>query len=304
MAKATSGPLLREPTAQARHRWLKVAVQAATIGAITVAAGFAVYAERATVASGLRAFTHANFGWVVAGFIAESLSMTAFALLQRRLLLLAGARLTFGSLMAIVYTSTAISLAVPVAGSGLATAYSHRRFRASGAHPADVSMVLLIYGVISTVAFAVVVGVGAVVSGNLEASLAGLATSVLAGMAMGCLGVVLHSPHGRTRLRQPAVLVLQLTQRLARWPQGDADTIVTGTIERLGAFSLSLPSIMAALICALVTGLRMSCAWPQRSRPSAARCPGTSWCWSGAPGRPRPASAPLPTGSASSTSPC
>jgi hypothetical protein len=146
--------------------------------------------------------------------------------------------------MAIVYTGTAISLAVPVAGSGLATAYSHQRFRASGAHPADVSMVLLIFGVISTVAFAVVVGVGAVVSGNLEGFLAGLATSVLAAMAMGCLVVALHSPHGRARLRRPAVpvlQVLQLTRRLARWPQGDADTIVTRTIERLDAFSLSCP---------------------------------------------------------------
>jgi len=179
--------------------------------------------------------------------------MTAFALLQRRLLLSVGARLTFGSLMAIVYTGTAISPAVPVAGSGLATAYSHQRFRASGAHPADVSMILLIFGVISTVAFAVVVGVGAVVSGNLEGSLAGLATSVLAAMAMGCLVVALHSPHGRARLRRPAVLVLQLTRRLARWPQDDADTIVTRTIERLDAFSLSLPSIVAAFVCARAT---------------------------------------------------
>jgi hypothetical protein len=35
-------------------------------------------------------------------------------------------------------------------------------------------------------------------------------------MAVGCLVVVLHSPPGRARLRRPAVLILQLTQRLAR----------------------------------------------------------------------------------------
>jgi uncharacterized membrane protein YbhN (UPF0104 family) len=72
----------------------------------------------------------------------------------------AGARLTFGELMAIVYTSTAISLAVPVAGSGLATAYSHRRFRAGNADPAGVGMAMLMAGMISSVAFAVVVGGG------------------------------------------------------------------------------------------------------------------------------------------------
>ncbi len=251
MAKAAAAPP-RGPAAAARHRRLKTAVRIAAIGAVTAGAGFAVYAERATLASGLRAFRHADFGWVVAGFAAESLSMAAFALLQRRLLLTAGARLTFGSLMAIVYTSTAISLAVPVAGSGLATAYCHQRFRASGADPADVSMVLLIAGVISTVAFAVIVGVGAVVSGNPGASLAGLVISMLAATAMGCLVVVLHSPPGRARLRRPAILILQLAQRLVHWPRGDADTIVTATLERLGAFSLSLPSITAAFVYALV----------------------------------------------------
>ncbi len=64
--------------------------------------------------------------------------------------------------------------------------------------------------------------------------------------------VVLHSPPGRARLRQQAVLALQLAQRLAHWPRGDADTIVTRTLERLGAFSLSLPSITAAFVYALV----------------------------------------------------
>jgi putative heme transporter len=251
MVKAVSVPP-GGPTAPARHRRVKAAAQVAAIGAITAGTGFAVYAERATLASGLRAFTHANIGWVAVGWLAESLSMIAFALLQRRLLLTAGARLTFGSLMAIVYTSTAISLAVPVAGSGLATVYSHQRFRASGADPADVSMVLLIAGLISTVAFAVVVGVGAVVSGNPAASLAGLLTSVLAAMAMGCLVLVLHSAPGRARLRRPGVRVLQLTRRLAHWPRDDADRIVTRTLERLGAYSLSPPSILAEFVYALV----------------------------------------------------
>lgn len=249
MAKAAPAPPRRGPL---RHRWLKGAARVAAIGATIVGAGFAVYAERATVASGLRAFTHANLGWVVAGWFAESLSMTAFALFQRRLLVTAGARLTIGALMAIIYTSTAISLAVPVAGSGLATAYSHQRFRASGADPAAVGMVLLIAGLISTVAFAAVVGVGAVVSGNPGASLAGLLASWLAAMAMVSLVVVLHSPRGRARLRRPAVLMLRLAQRLVHGLRGDADAIVTKALERPGAYGPSVPSILAASGYALV----------------------------------------------------
>jgi putative heme transporter len=252
MAKATSAPPHPGSAAQTRHRRVKAAAQVAAIGAITAGTGFAVYAERATVAHGLRAFTHANLGWVAAGFAAESLSMAAFALLQRRLLLPAGVRVTFGSLMGVVYTSTAISLAVPVVGSGLATAYTHRRLQATGADRADASMVLLIAGLISTVAFAVVLGTGAVVSDNPAGSLAGLATSVLAVLAMGFLVVVLHWPQGRARLRGPAARVLRRVQRLTQWPRGDADTIATATLERLGAFSLPLSSILAAFASALV----------------------------------------------------
>jgi putative heme transporter len=252
MAKATSAPPERGPAIPARRRRLKAAARTATVGAILVGAGFAVYSERATVLLGLRTFRHADLRLVLAGFAAESLSMAAFVLLQRRMLLPTGVRLTFASLMAIAYTSTAISLAVPVVGSGLATAYSQQRYRAGGVHPAKAGMALVIAGVISTVAFAVIVGAGALATGNPAAALGGLVTSLLAAIAAGCLVVVLHSPRGRARLHRPAVLALQLAQRLARWPQGDADAIVTRTLEQLGAYSLSVPSILAAFGYALV----------------------------------------------------
>jgi len=252
MTKVAPAPPQWGPATPPRRRRLRVAVQAATVAAVIVGAGFAVYAERATVLSGLRAFRHADLRLVLAGFAAESLSMAAFALLQRRMLLAGGARLTFGSLMAIAYTSTAISLAVPVVGSGLATAYCQQRYKSGGADPAKAGMALVIAGVISTVAFAVIVGVGALASGNAAAALAGLVTSLLAVMAVGCLVVALHSPRGRGRLRRPSILMLRLAQRLVHWPRGDADTIVTGTLEHLGAYSLSVPSILAAFGYALV----------------------------------------------------
>ena len=87
------------------------------IVAIVTGSVVAVYAERVTIRSGLASLRQSNLGWVVAGFGAECISMAAFALLQQRLLGAAGTRLTFGSLLAIAYTSSAVSLAVPVAGS-------------------------------------------------------------------------------------------------------------------------------------------------------------------------------------------
>jgi uncharacterized membrane protein YbhN (UPF0104 family) len=226
--------------------------RAVALVAIVVGSVIAVYAERSTIRSGLASLRQSNLGWVVAGFAAECVSMAAFALLQRRLLRAAGTRLTFGSLLAIAYTSNAVTLAVPVAGSGMAAAYTQRQFRARGADTATVSLALLIAGVVSTVAFAVIVAVGAVLSGNPSAAVFGLLTSLCCAVAAGLIVVVLHSPRGRARLGPPLGFVIRLSQRLAHRPPGDAATIAADLMKRLGSFNLGLPAITAAFAYAVV----------------------------------------------------
>jgi putative heme transporter len=244
-----SGPAAA--VSSARHRrW--AAVRTAAIAAIVAGSGIAVYAERATIFSGVASFRHANVGWVIAGFGAECVSMAAFALLQRRLLRPAGARLTLGSLLAIAYTSNAVTLAVPVAGSGMAAAYSQRQFRARGADAATVSLALLIAGVISTVAFAVIVAAGVAVAGNAAAAVLGLLTSLGCAAAAALLVIVLHWPRGRARLRRPAAFVIRLSQRLAHRPAGDPAAVAAGALERLGSFDLGLVTIGCAFGWALV----------------------------------------------------
>jgi putative heme transporter len=224
----------------------------AAIAAIVAGSGVAVYAERSVILSGVASFKHANIGWMVAGIAAECVSMAAFARLQQVMLRAAGTRLTLDLLVAIAYASNALTLAVPVAGSGLAVAYSQRQFRARGADPAAVGLALAVAGVISTVAFAVVIAVGAVVSGNPAAAVAGLVTSLCAAAAAGLVVVVLHSPRGRARLRRPATRLVRLSQRLLHRPSGDPVLAAAGALERLGAFNLRLPVIADAFGNALV----------------------------------------------------
>jgi uncharacterized membrane protein YbhN (UPF0104 family) len=230
------------------RRRLWAAARAAAIVAIVAGSAAAIYAELSTIRSGLASFRQSNPGWVVAGFSAECVSMAAFALLQQRLLRTAGAALTFGSLLAIAYTSTAVALAVPVAGSGMATAYAQRQFRARGADAATVGLALLIAGVVSTVAFAVIVAVGAIVSGSPAAALAGLVTGACCAAAAGLIVVVLHSPRGRARLGPPAAVMVRLSQRLAHRPAGDPATTAAGFLRRLGSFNLG-PAALAAGFC-------------------------------------------------------
>jgi putative heme transporter len=237
----------REP-----RRPLWATVRLAAIVAIVAGSALAVYAERAIISSGLGSLRQANLGWVVAGFSAQCVSMAAFALLQRGLLRAAGTRLTFGLLLAIAYTSNAVTLAIPVAGSGLAAAYTQRQFRARGAEMAKASLALLIAGVVSTVAFAVIVAVGALLSGNPVAAVAGLLTSLCCAVAVGALVIVLRSPRGRARLRPPVALLIRRTQRLVHRPASDAATTAADILQRLGSFGLGPSAIAAAFGYALV----------------------------------------------------
>jgi uncharacterized membrane protein YbhN (UPF0104 family) len=234
------------------RRRLWVVLRATAIVAIIVGSAIALYAERATIASGVASFKQSSPSWVAIGFAAECVSMAAFALLQQCVLRAAGARLTFGSLLAIAYTSNAITLAVPVAGSGMAAAYSQRQFRARGADTATVSLALLVAGVISTVAFAVIAAVGAVATGNPAAAVLGLLTSLGCAAAAALMVVVLHWPRGRTRVRRPAASVIRLAQRLLRRPAGDPATIAAGALDRLGSVNLGLAAIGSAFGWALI----------------------------------------------------
>lgn len=231
---------------------LWAAARAVAIVAIVIGSAIAVYAERTTISSGAASFRQANFGWIVVGFGAECLSMAAFALLQQRLIAAAGARLTLGSLLAIGYTSNAVALAVPVVGSGLAGAYSQRQFRDRGADPAAVGLALLIAGVISTVAFAVIIALGALLSGNPAAAVAGLLTSLGTAIAVAFVVIVVHSPRGRFRLHCPTTAAIRLSQRLLHRPAGDPAAIAAWVLHRLGSLNLAMPAIGYAFGFALI----------------------------------------------------
>lgn len=241
-----------QPAGSSPRRRLWAAIRVAAIVAIVAGSAAAVYAERSTIGSGLASFRESNLGWVVAGLGAECVSMAAFTLLQQRLLRAAGTTLTFGSLLAVAYTSTAIALAVPVAGSGMAAGYSQRQFRARGADTAMAGLALLIAGVVSTVAFAVIAAVGAMLSGSPAAALAGLLTSACCAAAAGMIVAALHSPRGRARLGPPATMLVRLSQRLAHRPGGDPATIAAGVLKRLDSFNLSRVAITAAFGYALM----------------------------------------------------
>jgi uncharacterized protein (TIRG00374 family) len=236
------------------HGWKGIA-QGAAMLAVAVGAGVAIYAERATVHQGLAVLPHLRVGWLLAGLGAECVSMIAFGLLQRYMLQAGGARVSFGSVLLAAYRANATAVAVPVIGSGIATAQLYRDFRRAGGEAAQVSVALAVAGVVSSVAFAVMVTVGALVTGNPAAAVAAIAIAVAGVAAIAAVLLALRFPAARSRLVRSTTAILRVSKRLVRWPSADPAETVEHALDTIGGLRLGWRTGTFAFTAALVNWL-------------------------------------------------
>jgi putative heme transporter len=175
----------------------------------------------------------ANPGLIVAAVACEWVSMVSFARMQRRLLLAGGEHLAIVSAVGIAFAGNAVSVSVPVAGSGLGTAFTYRQFRRHRVSDAAAALALLVSGVLSTLTLMAVMAAGALMSGNTVAGALGAlwATACVAGMAGLVLG--LRKPAFRRLLERMAVGAVRTVQRLRHAP-GQPEAVVARTLTRLG----------------------------------------------------------------------
>jgi uncharacterized membrane protein YbhN (UPF0104 family) len=239
------------PGARRRRGWIGVA-QVVAVAAIAVAALAAIYAERSTVGEGFVALRHAQAGWLLAGVSVEFVSMVALAQLDRSLLRGVGARHTLRSLLATVYSSNAISVAVPIIGSSIATAYAYRDLRRAGARPEHASVALTVAGVFSTVAFAVVAAVGALITKNPAAAGGSLVVGFLLAAAVAAIVVAMRFPRARAWLVGSVTAAVWLSKRLTKRPKGEPRSVVARALEQVGALHLGYRSAAGAFGWALV----------------------------------------------------
>jgi uncharacterized membrane protein YbhN (UPF0104 family) len=208
--------------------------------------------ERRSVRHSLTVLAHAHWSLIPLAIAAESLSMATLARLQHRLLRAGGVRLPIASMVAIIYASNAISVSIPIAGSPMSAAFSFRAFARRGADRSLAGWVLATSGVISTIAFALIVAVSAIPSGNAVAAVAG-ASGALATLVpvFACL-IALRNDRLRARLESLLARSLRLTQRAIRRPLGDPRELIEATLAllvelRLQARDWAFVSVMATL---------------------------------------------------------
>lgn len=105
--------------------------------------------------------------WLAVALAAEVLSLAMFARQQRRLLTAFGVRLTRHRALALAYTRSAIAISLP-GGSALSAAYAFRQFRVSGASRHTAATVMVLSGLLSVAALALLYLTGALAAAVIQ----------------------------------------------------------------------------------------------------------------------------------------
>ena len=211
-----------------------------------VAAAFALAAlaaagvtQRAALTESFAVLGHLRWLCIPAAIVLESASMAAFAIMLRRLLAAGGASVAIRPMLATTYAANAVSVSVPLAGPGLATAFTFRRFTGQGADAPLAGWSLLAGGVASAAAAALVVAGGGLASGNILAAAAAVPGGVLAAALLVVVAAATRRPRLRATVERPAAWTLRHGSRLLRRPAADPAQAIRAWAGRLG--SLQLP---------------------------------------------------------------
>jgi hypothetical protein len=205
---------------------------------------------------------HLQWQWVPLALLAESGSMIALARSQRSLLTVGGDPMSLRSAVAVVYASNALALSVPLAGAGLGAGFSFRQFNKRGVHAAMVSWALTVSAVMSALSFALVMTVGAGISGNRAAILLGLSGAAVSAIPVLMLLAAVRSPRMRVWLLRLVNRIVAWAHRVLKHPRTDVVAGLEEILDRVGdmratpqryalAFSLALRNWVGDCLCLL-----------------------------------------------------
>ena len=224
------------------------------IVAVAVMAGAAA-AERSRLAGSLTVLARLHWTLLPVGILLEATSMAAFAAMFRLLLTRGRVRPTRTSVLGTIYAANAMSVSVPLAGPGLAAAYLFRRFTRLGAGALLAGWALLAGGVISAVAWLLLLVGGGLASGRTLALVITVPCVALAIIVAALFGVAARRPRLRAALEEYLTQALKLGARLLRWPATDPMLALRAWAERFGALRIPWSTWSLATGYALVNWL-------------------------------------------------
>jgi hypothetical protein len=222
---------------QRDRRWRSVLVVVIAVGATAALAALA----RTTLTQSFATLGGLRWRWIPLAVYCEFGSMAAVARSQRRLLRAGGTKLHLRSVMAVTYAGNAISVSLPLAGPGMATAFTFRQFGREGIEPAVAAWALAVSGIISSFAFAFVLAGGALASGNAIAAGIGLGGAVISLIpTVAVVGALRYEPVRRWLNRVLAKL-LAIARHAINRPGPSAEDALERFLDRVS--SLRLPTM-------------------------------------------------------------
>jgi len=180
------------------------------IAALTVEA----FLIRPYAKSAVPLLTHVHASWLLLALAAQAVSMAAFARTQHRMLAAAGTTVPSRRMLAVTLAANALSATLP-AGAVVSAGYTFRRLQAWGADAPAAGFTLLASGALSTVTFAALAAVGALMVGADASSIVAFAVPIATVCATVVAGRQVRSAPTRLLrwLERPVRLVYRLTRR-------------------------------------------------------------------------------------------
>jgi putative heme transporter len=202
---------------------------------------------RSTLVRTVASLDMLRWPWLIAAVTAEAGSMAAFARAQRRLLRAAGSRLALASVMAVTYAGNAISASLPLAGPGLASAFSMRQFRRRGIDSGVTAWTMIVSGMVSSFALALVLGAGAIGAGSVAGALVGLSEAAVALLPAAALLAGLRFPIFRRAVNRALAVLVAGSRRLCGHPGPGVAAAFEAIVEKVAAVRVAPQKYLGVL---------------------------------------------------------
>jgi putative heme transporter len=236
-------------------RRAKHVTQGAAAVAVTAVLAATAVTNHAALAASVAMLGHLRWIWIPSVIVLESTSMAALAGMQRRLLAAGGARMRIRSMLATTLAANALSVSVPLAGPELGTAFAFRRFTGQGADAPLAVWSLVVAGVASAAAGALLIVVGGLSTGNIPVMAATVATGLLGAAVFAAAVAAARRPRMRGALESAAAWMLRQGARLLHRPAGQPSGVIRSWAGRLGSLRLSLSACITVAALALINWL-------------------------------------------------
>ncbi len=255
------------------RRFLRLALNLVVILGSLAGLGWLVATQHDELGRALAGVGHAKLKLVVYAALCERASMLAFARVQVRLLRAGGQPLSLASMAAIVFAGNALSASVPIAGPGLAVAFTYRELDRRRIKHHAVAFALVVSGVLSTVSLLLIVAAGLLASGNAVAAVLGLVPVVAIAAGIAAVLLALRLPAWRRRLERTAAWGVRMAQRLRRTSGEPPETVVDRALRQFAGLHLRRRDWVMVVVLTFVNWLGDAACLALSIRAAGLHCP-------------------------------